>query len=274
MVLQISLSASLGETAPLVQALETITGFDACEAYTQTVLLTPRFPYMPPEQAGQINQIQSHKMRLTTLWEHSKPCVSYLSAPKCDPTRNWTFQLSDIPIANETQFTSQNIYETTVESSDDIFGYVDELGYKMETEFWTHSLRWYWGDVIIELSQIKVQASSPKDKVELGGGAANAASADSAVEEVILDENMDVPASDGPSTDVDIQLKPLTSNWLVRTMVNVLEINDMESIQRAKRQLEALKKEIGDIVKLTVPHRSSMDSRIGSKLLNNQIGKR
>lgn len=233
MVLQLSLGAIVEDLDALKRSLDTITGFSAIEIHRQSVILTPRFPYDPPEQAGQINQTQSHKMRLTRVWDTENPPVSLLKLEKQDETGQiWTFQLSDIPIAGDNQFTNQNIYETTIYQSDDIFGYIDELGYKTETEFWVEGKRWYWGDIIIELTNIQIQ---------------------------------DIEIIDS------IKLKPLSSKWMIRTMVNVLTINDIDSINKGKRQLEALKKEISDVVKLSVPERSSMDSRVGSKLANINI---
>lgn len=237
MVLQLSLGAIVDDLLALERSMDTITGFPGVEIRRQSVILTPRFPYDPPEQAGQINQIQSHKMRLTRVWDDSEDPISLLKKHEKDVDLSgvWTFQLSDIPIAGDNHFTNQNIHETTVYQSDDIFGYIDELGYKTETEFWTMGKRWYWGDIIIELTNLLVQDNE------------------------ILDS---------------LKLKPLSEKWMIRTMVNVLAINDIDSINRGKRQLEALKKEIFDVVKLTVPERSSMDSRVGSKLANVNISRK
>lgn len=234
MVLQLSLGNVVDNYDGLVRALDTVTGFSGVEIRRQSVILTPRFPYDPPEQAGQINQVQSHKMRLTRLWDESLGAFSLLKDQQTAGNGQiWTIQLSDIPIAGDNLFTNQNIQETTICQSDDIFGYLDELGYKTETEFWVRAKRWYWGDVIVEVSETLVQDREVEGEGEPKG---------------------------------KVNIKPLGGKRLVRAMVNVLNMNDIESINRGKRQLEALKKELHEIVHLVVPDRSSMDSRVGSKL--------
>lgn len=195
---------------------------------------------------------------MTRIWEfeetssESDPIVGQ-SIKERHPSINdsiWTLQLSDIPAGGKTQVSIQNIYETTIYETDDIIGYLDELGYMHETEFWVKGMRFYFGDVIIELSRHYVIDDTIADQT--------GSSSDGAIE--ISDTNIK------PKSSSNLKLLNPNGSYLLKTFVNVGEVTDLESVVIGTRQLDGLKKELEDIVLLRIPDRTSMDSRINSKI--------
>ncbi|GME83455.1 unnamed protein product [[Candida] boidinii] len=78
-----------------------------------------------------------------------------------ESTRNdsiWTIQLSDIPAAGKRIVSTQAIYETTIFETDDIIGYIDELGFIPELEFWNKGVRFYYNDLIIEIFRLYIKS--------------------------------------------------------------------------------------------------------------------
>ncbi|GMM30382.1 Srb5 protein [Martiniozyma asiatica (nom. inval.)] len=239
MVQQLSLSTSVSEEVNLAlfNSLSALTGVNGIPFARHTSVLAPRFPYLPPAKAGHIEQIQSHRMRLFRVWESSdlsvgEPIDKILNSD----SEIFTLQLSDIPSAGNNPVLIQNIHEVTIYQTDDIKGYLDELGYKVETELWIKGHRWYWGEVIIESYKIWVKDSS----------------------------QLQVENQNENTNSNTIPLKPLSNISLVKTFINIAQKNDIESSKRAIKQLELLKKELSQIVELKIPDRMSMDSRIGT----------
>ncbi|ODQ47533.1 hypothetical protein PICMEDRAFT_40924, partial [Pichia membranifaciens NRRL Y-2026] len=253
MVQQLSLTAQVASPRieRLLLTLETLTGNICSPMHQHSVILKPRYPFTPEPIPGKFIQIESYRIRMNRIWEKGFPKeflnkdekeneadVFGESITKPNPNVNssiWTLQLTDIPAGGKNSVLIQNIYETTIYQTDDVIGYLDELGYMHEAEFWTDGVRFYYGNVIIELSRLYIKA-----------------------DEMVID-----PVEDSETSKLSL-LDP-TGTCHVKAYVNVGALNDLESAAIGIKQLESLKKELSEIVELHIPDRTAMDSRINSR---------
>ncbi|TID19829.1 hypothetical protein CANINC_003712 [Pichia inconspicua] len=257
MVQQLSLTASLKQNnlEMLLLTLKALTGHNAQPMHQHTVILKPRYLYSPDPSPGKVAQFESYRLRMTRMWEVDYPIdVSESLFGDSVRSRNnslnesiWTLQLSDIPAGGKTQVSIQNMYETTIYQTDDMIGYIDELGYIHETEYWVNGVRFYYDDVIIEVMRVFIADNDATRKVD----SINQSFADCSTE-----------------TDSFTPLKLLSSDgrFFMRAMVNVTDVTDLESVATGTRQLDHLKRELEEVVTLRIPDRTSMDSRINSRI--------
>ncbi|OWB81582.1 hypothetical protein B5S33_g201 [[Candida] boidinii] len=184
MVQQLSLVSSIPENQfnSVNLTLSTLTGMSPKPLTVHTVILKPKFPYTPQYKTNnKPNQIEQYRLRMSRVWHTpittldnttTTPATT-TSATNTDQakilgdsifdeaTRNdsiWTIQLSDIPAAGKRIVSTQAIYETTIFETDDIIGYVDELGFIPELEFWNKGVRFYYNDLIIEIFRLYVKS--------------------------------------------------------------------------------------------------------------------
>lgn len=188
----------------------------------------------------------------------------------------WTIQLSDIPAGGKTPVLVQNIYETTIYQTDDVIGYLDELGYMHEAEFWKDGVRYYYGNVIIEVSRLYVldktaTTTSPTPANNTAAGAIvvddddmNEVNAGAANNNNDKDKAMDTDKVQ--KMGAKLRLLDRSGQCSVKAFVNVGALNDLESAAVGIKQLESLKKELADIIELSIPDRTTMDSRMNSKI--------
>lgn len=263
MVQQLSLTTQVEryKIQRLLLTLETLTGNISSPMHKHSVILKPRYPFTPENIPGKVNQIDSYRIRMNRIWEDGYP-IKFESIDQIGadifgesitkPSENinssiWTLQLSDIPAGGKNSVLIQNIYETTIYQTDDVIGYLDELGYMHETEFWTNGVRFYYGNVILELSHIYIL--------------------DNKTDAIGVDLNI----TDGSNTtNITSKLKLLdgSGNCHVKAYVNVGALTDLESVSLGIKQLESLKRELSEIVELHIPDRTVMDSRINSRIAN------
>lgn len=251
--------------------------------HVHSVILKPRFPYVPEIIAGKVSQIESYMIRINRVWEDGYPeqlvrekndndnikkIVSGDSITVNDENLNesiWTIQLSDIPAGGKNSVLIQNILEATIYETDDVIGYLDELGYMHESEFWTNGLRFYYGNVIIELTQIYVidpenpqlpTTSESNDVIEINTVTNT------------TDTDTDIKIIDSKNLKKNLKLFNTLGSYHLKTFVNVGALNDIENISIGVKQLENLKKELSETVTLKIPDRTLMDSRINSRIAN------
>lgn len=266
MVQQLSLTAQVASSKieRLLLTLETLTGNISSPMHQHSVILKPRYPFTPEPIPGKFIQIESYRIRMNRIWENGFPKkflskdeeenevdVSGESITKPNPNINssiWTLQLTDIPAGGKNPVLIQNIYETTIYQTDDVIGYLDELGYMHEAEFWTDGVRFYYGNVIIELSRLHVLNSKQQSGAPI---------------EIKADELVIDPADSETSK---LSLLDPTGTCHVKAYVNVGALNDLESAAIGIKQLESLKRELSEIVELHIPDRTAMDSRINSRI--------
>ncbi|KAH3667450.1 hypothetical protein OGAPHI_003099 [Ogataea philodendri] len=217
MVQQLSLYSSTLAPEVVLITLESLTGMVPQPMEQHTVVMRPKFPFKPEQKAGKINQIESYRIRMT---RHGGASDSELLSNLQSPRWNnciWTLQIVDIPAAGKRPVLTQNIYETTIVKADDILGYMDELGYMPEKEYWVRGSRFYYNDVVIEVFQV-------------------------------------YHWNDGQEL--------LDKQHQIKCLVNVAQLNDLESVARGTKQLEALKAELAGLVELDLYERTSLDGRV------------
>lgn len=286
MVQQLLLTASVSKAqfVPFKIALQTLTGMNPEPLARHTVILRPRFPYLPEKTTTKADPVETYRIRMTRVWdvadsgsmetnntadENSEEVGK--AAEKVENTESmkqnttdgtsteagqsthtlvadsvfdqspetsknnsiWTIQLSDIPAAGKRPVSIQNIYEATIYKTDDVLGYVDELGYMPETEFWTRGLRFYYNDVVvIEVVRFYISTRS-------------------------------TGAQNGP-----VPLRPVdkSASYHIRCFVDVANLNDLDNVARGVKQLEHLRTQLAGLIDLHVPDRRNMDSRLNSHI--------
>ncbi|GMF38941.1 unnamed protein product [[Candida] boidinii] len=180
MVQQLSLVSSIPENQfnSVKLTLSTLTGMSPKPLTVHTVILKPKFPYTPQYKTNnKPNQIEQYRLRMSRVWdtpistlENTTTTTNTINTDKekllgdsifDESTRNdsiWTIQLSDIPAAGKRIVSTQAIYETTIFETDDIIGYIDELGFIPELEFWNKGVRFYYNDLIIEIFRLYIKS--------------------------------------------------------------------------------------------------------------------
>lgn len=290
MVQQLLLTASVSKAqfVPFKIALQTLTGMNPEPLARHTVILQPKFPYIPEKTVTKADPVETYRIRMTRVWnepsagdiaddnerdlksnddtdgvnesansagnsgkkfDKAPEIVTAGSRQDCqspigdsvfdqspETSRNnsiWTIQLSDIPAAGKRPVSIQNIYEATIYKTDDVLGYVDELGYMPETEFWARGLRFYYNDIVV-IEVLRLYISSK-------------------------------PTSAGNRS---VPLRPVDSSvsYHVRCFVDVANLNDLDNVARGVKQLEHLRTQLAGLIDLHVPDRRNMDSRLNSHI--------
>ncbi|ODV82387.1 uncharacterized protein CANTADRAFT_143504 [Suhomyces tanzawaensis NRRL Y-17324] len=136
MVHQLSLVSSIPHSKYIqtVSTLQALTGLaNPQDIATYTLITKPHNIFKPKFEPGKVNQIEQYYMKCTTTWSDEASTSFDISAPILkggdnddvladrlfsgdEPVeRNWTLQVSDIPIAGKNQLCSaQTIYESTL----------------------------------------------------------------------------------------------------------------------------------------------------------------
>ncbi|ANZ77470.1 BA75_04604T0 [Komagataella pastoris] len=305
MVQQVSLVSSIQQSQLqlILETLKSLTGMVPARLSTYTVVLTPKFPYSPEFQTGKVNQIEQYKMRMTTEWKQDveEPIDNTIELKDYElfnknhlealnkENRIWTLQISDVPLAGKRAVSSQTLYESTICSTDDVVGYLDELGYMPETQFWTHGYKFYRNDIVIAIYRVfmkQKQDSAPNSKENTAAATNGSTRSDTAIEskntddmkielDMDIDMKMDVDtnAESNPETkeetiepETRLELIDKSKEYFIKAYVNVAKMSDVENLSRATSLLEHLKSELEGLIEFSIPNRASMDSRIGSRL--------
>lgn len=261
MVHQLSLVSSIPHSSYIqtVSSLRALTGLSLPqEVATYTLLTRPHDVFKPKFEPGKVNQIEQYYMKCTTTWEDdvdiSQPVLKDLEIlvnklfTDDNVQKHWTLQIADIPNAGKNAVSAQNIHESTlvhhhtkvVEQSaevkledtpkkkDSFLQFVDDLGYDVVNQYWTKGVRFFHGDIIIELYKVFVRDDSPSsnsDKLRLK----------------LLDES---------------------NTFQVKAYINFPKLTDVEQITKGTKELVKLQSSFENLFKLEVPDRMFMDSRI------------
>ncbi|CDK25478.1 unnamed protein product [Kuraishia capsulata CBS 1993] len=262
MVQQVSLMSTIAASQyNLTQlTLMSLTGMRPLDLSTHTVTLKPKFPFKPEVVAGKVNQIEQYRIRMNRVWdaplleEIEKLDEGEIKGQSIFETGEnaiknlqdiWTLQVSEIPLAGKRTTSSQTIYEITVCDTDDILGYLDELGYMPETEFWTKGSRFFYNDVIIEV--FKIFQGKPKSPQA---------------------ENDEFAMETDETGETELEELDSAKKFFVKACINVAKITDVDNLTKASKQLETLKTELSGLFELEMPNRVAMDSRLNSRIVS------
>lgn len=313
MVHQLSLVSTISHNnyVQTISTLQALTGLSTPQPIsTYTLVTKPHDVFKPKFEPGKVNQIEQFYMKCITTWDDETSDKFDLSVPiikdeseilvdrlflGAEDRRNWTMQISDIPIAGKNQACSaQTIYESTLvhhhtkvkdkrkiklednnennmvidsnegnengvkkeeteteagsldknnekESAaeevevlnrrDSFLQFLEDLGYDVINQFWIRGVRFFHGDIVIEIFKVFIR-------------------------------------DDANSTTGDkIRLKLLdTSNtFQVRAYINVSKSTDVELINQGTKDLLKLQDFLKNLIKLEIPDRMFMDSRVTYK---------
>ncbi|CUM49303.1 Mediator of RNA polymerase II transcription subunit 18 [Debaryomyces fabryi] len=329
MVHQLSLVSTVSHSnyVQTISTLQALTGLLTPQLIsTYTLVTKPHDVFKPKFEPGKVNQIEQFYMRCITTWNDKTGIELDLSSPLIeneteilvdrlflgvDDRRNWTMQISDIPIAGKNQACSaQTIYESTLvhhhtkvmdkekiqldvsnESNmeiddkdedkkdnvkkedigteigknneevresdekpkedgevkkndapivqelevlnrrDSFLQFLEDLGYDVINQFWMKGVRFFHGDVVIEIFKIFVrddEKDAAKDKIRL-------------------------------------KLLDPSNTFQIRTYINVPKSTDVELINQGTKDLLKLQDFLKNLIKLEIPDRMFMDSRVTYK---------
>lgn len=329
MVHQLSLVSTVSHSnyVQTISTLQALTGLLTPQLIsTYTLVTKPHDVFKPKFEPGKVNQIEQFYMRCITTWNDKTGIELDLSSPLIeneteilvdrlflgvDDRRNWTMQISDIPIAGKNQACSaQTIYESTLvhhhtkvmdkekiqldvsnESNmeiddkdedkkdnvkkedigteigknneevresdekpkedgevkkndapivqelevlnrrDSFLQFLEDLGYDVINQFWMKGVRFFHGDVVIEIFKIFIrddEKDAAKDKIRL-------------------------------------KLLDPSNTFQIRTYINVPKSTDVELINQGTRDLLKLQDFLKNLIKLEIPDRMFMDSRVTYK---------
>lgn len=334
MVHQLSLVSMVSHSnyVQTISTLQALTGLLTPQPIsTYTLVTKPHDVFKPKFEPGKVNQIEQFYMRCVTTWNDETGNKFDLSSPVIendtdilvnrlflgvDDRRNWTMQISDIPIAGKNQACSaQTIYESTLvhhhtkvmdkekvqsdvsnESNMDIddkdedkkenikkeesgeevkeggeevkeggeeakksgeqskehsegnaiktvkelvvlnrrdsfLQFLEDLGYDVINQFWMKGVRFFHGDIVIEIFKVFVrddEKDAEKDKIRL-------------------------------------KLLDPSNTFQIRTYINVPKSTDVELINQGTKDLLKLQEFLKNLIKLEIPDRMFMDSRVTYK---------
>lgn len=120
------------------------------------------------------------------------------------------------------------VEEPIPESKDSFLQFVEDLGYDVINQYWVSGIRFFQGDIIIEIYKIFVRDDSPssnKDKIKLK----------------LLDES---------------------NTFQIKTYINCPKSTDVEFVNQGTKDLLRLQEFFKNLFVLEVPDRMFMDSRI------------
>lgn len=152
----------------------------------------------------------------------------------------WTLQIADIPIAGKNQICSlQNIYESTLvyNANDNSFlQFLNDLGYEVINQFWNKGLRFFYGDIVIEIYKIFIRDDSKES------------------------EDKDSAEKD----KITLKLLDESNGFQIKAFINVPKSTDLDIINQGYKDLVKLQENLKGLVKFEIPDRIFMDSRVSS----------
>lgn len=189
-------------------------------------------------------------MKSITTWDEdiniNDPIIDKQFTSKLFTGENkiWTLQIADIPIAGKNQICSlQNIYESTLvyNSNDNSFlQFLNDLGYEVINQFWNKGLRFFYGDIVIEIYKIFIRDDGQQE------------------------ENPDDMEGIQKSDKITLKLLDESNGFQIKAFINVPKSTDLDIINQGYKDLVKLQDNLKGLVKFEIPDRIFMDSRVSS----------
>lgn len=217
---------------------------------TYTLVTKPHNEFRPKFEPGKINQIEQYYMKCTTTWTNNDDFIiqkPFLEEDELLVDRlfekqarlTWTLQISDIPIAGKNQLCSaQTIYESTLVhthtvsaldgAKDSFLQFLEDLGYDLVNQYWIKGVRFFHGDVVIEIFKVFVR------------------------DDVIPSKN----------NKINLKLLDELNTFQVKMYSNVAKATEVEVITQAQKELLRLQDGLKNLFALEIPDRMMMDSRL------------
>lgn len=297
MVHQLSLVATVPhnnyiQTASTLQALTGLTSPQSISTFT--LLTKPINKFKPKFEPGKVNQIEQYYMKCITTWDDElqkfdirEPIIDKLKLADLQKDlekfrsnlntedlfdnettesiqKPWTLQISDIPLAGKNQIcSSQTIYESTLvhnhtsmerlkqslekaakedemnelinvselddlDKKDSFLQFLNDLGYDIVNQYWIKGVRFFHGDIVIEIFKVFIKDDSRKS------------------------DNKSIP----------LKLLDGSNSFQMRAFMNVPKSTDLELINKGSKDLLKLQDFLKNLIKLEMPDRIYMDSRV------------
>lgn len=269
---------------------------------TYSLITKPNHIFKPKFEPGKVNQIEQYFMKCLTTWDDNDFSIkdpvtldSVILVKKLfdskSPERIWTLQISDIPIAGKNQpCSAQTIYESTVihthtnvkrdllpetipetipekEPSDDMemdiveikpeskemkskeevkrprqdsisldkldtpqndsfLQFLSDLGYDVVNQYWIKGIRFFHNDIVIEIFKI-----------------------------FIRDDNYQ-------GLEIKLKLLDESNTFQFKAYINIAKSTNVDAINHGTKELMKLQELLANLLKLEIPDRMFMDSRV------------
>ncbi|VVT50257.1 uncharacterized protein SAPINGB_P002679 [Magnusiomyces paraingens] len=295
---QLSLYASLPESELKItlQTLSSIAGMPPQPFLEHSLLWAPKHPYVPVLAAGQVNQIEQYRIRvscdLISLTEEEEEDIEIeekkensnkqipphlatdpdyavkravlpyadISAHPALSTRPWTFTVAELPEAGKLSVISQSLISVSpkVPAGDHTpFEFLDKLGYVFRTEYWTKGYQFVHGNVVVRIFRLcGFDAHAFKNELEQIREAEKNVQPPEAAVAAAVAAKNEILEGDF------LRLLDATKRWTMVALINVESITDLDAIARATAELERFRADVAGLVDLELPERNSFDTRI------------
>lgn len=225
---------------------------------TYTLVTKPHNVFKPKFEPGKVNQIEQFYMRCTTTWtdvawdlaepftEESELHVDRLFQGK--EVKYWTLHILDLPNAAKNPVLAYNYHESTIvhhhaapaavktedsdametDPKDSFLQFLEDLGYDVTNQYWLKGIRFFHGDIVIELFKLFVRNDSE-------------AAADGKLKLKVLDAS---------------------NAFQVKAYMDFPKGARVDSISNGTKELTTLKETLNNLFELEVPDRMFMDTRV------------
>lgn len=251
---QLSLVSTIPQNSytQTILTLQALTGCSPTEISTYTLICKPINKFVPKFEPGKVNQIEQYFMKSSTTWDDpelqnfplqkpyltKKIATSRLFEADSKIKKIWTLQISDIPIAGKNQVCcAQNLFESTLvhsqtnDEQDSFVQFLQDLGYSFISQYWIKGVRFFHGDIVIEIFKIFVRDDHNKDH---------------------------------PENQIPLKLLDESNSFQVKAFINIAKSTDIELINQGQKDLVKLQDYLKNLIKLEIPDRIYMDSRVPS----------
>ncbi|RKP29043.1 hypothetical protein METBISCDRAFT_19598 [Metschnikowia bicuspidata] len=176
-----------------------------------------------------------------------------------EKVKQWTFHIADIPTAGKNAVLAQNFYESTMvhhhskgsraapkvkakqparepereapEPKDSFLQFLEDLGYDVINQFWLKGIRFFYGDIVIEIFKV-----------------------------LIRDDNDQAKSEDDPR--IPLKLLDDSNTFQIKTYSTFPKGTNVDLISKGTKELTNLKATLLNLFELEVPDRMFMDFRV------------
>lgn len=158
--------------------------------------------------------------------------------------REWNFNIYEQPEGGKRTVISQSILSSSPEPNEnwDPFEFIDKLGYVYKNEYWVKGYQFIYGNIVLRIFRL-CRYASPNTK-----------------EAIITNSKSQV--NQNLDNEHTLVLLDPSQRWTVKAYIDVGSITDLDGINKATQELEALKNGLVGLLDLELPDRKCFDSRM------------